>query len=228
MFGEYLRSEAFRSVVDSGALRFVEGRCVIDSEQYISVTEAGLRLTAEAKRDPEACTLKFVPLVSDAIARINGDARHRVYAPQLSGQVLSDPKVLTLMKQRFEDDCRMRSAESVTFWQKLWQYIRLRNMNSAVFAEKTLLDESYFRHAEKNDGKALPEVRTVVAMCIGLGLDLPQSQELLRLAGRALNDSREHIAYGYVLSMLRGQSIHECNTFLAEIGIRTLGAKGGM
>lgn len=226
VFDEYLRSEAFRAVVNSGALRFAEGRCVIDSDKYIVQTASGLRLTEAAKNDPDACTLKFVPAVSSGIARTGEE--HRIYAPQLSGSVLSDPKVMASMKRQFEDDCRMRTAESVTFWQMLWQYIRLRNMNSAVFCEKTLLDESYYRHAEKNDGKALPEVRTIVAMCVGLGLDLQQSQELLRLAGRALNDSREHVAYGFVLSMLRGQSIYDCNTFLAEIGIRTLGTKGGL
>ena len=226
VFDEYLRSEAFRAVVNSGALRFAEGRCIVDSEKYVIPTDFGLRLTEAAKNDPESCTLKFVPAVSSGIARTGEE--HRIYAPQLSGPALSDPKVMTLMKRQFEDDCRMRTAGNITFWQKLWQYIRLRNMNSAVFAEKTLLDESYYRHAQRNDGKALPEVRTVVAMCVGLGLDLPQSQELLRLAGRALNDSREHVAYGFVLSMLRGQSIYDCNTFLAEVGVRPLGAKGGM
>ena len=63
-------------------------------------------------------------------------------------------------------------------------------------------------------------------MGVGLGLDISEMEEVLKLGGMAFKSGdREQEAYRYLFTGLYGQDINACNAFLEEVGVETLGTK---
>ena len=80
----------------------------------------------------------------------------------------------------------------------------------------TSLGEENYRKAEsglKND----PNVRTIIAIGVGLSLDIETVENMLKLAGRSFKDTQEDRALKFCITSLSGQSIDDCNDFF-EIG----------
>jgi hypothetical protein len=89
--------------------------------------------------------------------------------------------------------------------------------NSTIFQSETLLGAAAYsilnNSTDKYDGKPW-DFRTVMAICVGLGVDQLTANRLLAAAGLTFGTSREHQAYAYILSSFHGASIDEVNTFL--------------
>lgn len=67
-------------------------------------------------------------------------------------------------------------------------------------------------------------MRPLVAMGVGLCLDLSEIEEVLSLGGMTfIKGDREHEAYKYLFTAFYGKDIDECNAFLAEVGVKQLG-----
>jgi hypothetical protein len=64
-----------------------------------------------------------------------------------------------------------------------------------------------------------------MAICIGLDLGLSVSEDLLKLCGYAFGASKEHQAYKFLLTALRGSGIDACNDVLIQLGFEPLGSK---
>ena len=63
-----------------------------------------------------------------------------------------------------------------------------------------------------------------VAMAVGLGLSLQEFQKVIKQAGICLKEGDEtDDAYSFILTVMQGQSIDECNDFLESIGVPVLG-----
>ena len=78
-----------------------------------------------------------------------------------------------------------------------------------------------FRDGKLNN----PEVRTVVAICIGLNLDIVQTMKMLRSAGHILLNTREHWAYKFLITCCEELDIEKSNAVLVSLGIRPLGSR---
>lgn len=69
-------------------------------------------------------------------------------------------------------------------------------------------------------------MRPLVAMGVGLGLDLSEMEEVLRLGGMAfMPGDTEQEAYKYLFTAFYQQGIDVCNAFLSEIGVTLLGTQ---
>ena len=63
-------------------------------------------------------------------------------------------------------------------------------------------------------------------MGVGLGLDLSEMEEVLRLGGMAFTPGDiEQEAYKYLFTAFYQQEIDACNAFLSEIGVTLLGTQ---
>ena len=63
-------------------------------------------------------------------------------------------------------------------------------------------------------------------MGVGLGLDLSEMEEVLRLGGMAFTPGNtEQEAYKYLFTAFYQQGIDVCNSFLSEIGVTPLGTQ---
>ena len=90
-------------------------------------------------------------------------------------------------------------------------------MTKYDFYLETELDRSIINNI-KNNSK--PELRTVIAICIGLKLDPRTSFELIQLAGHHLR-STVYYEYAYLdlLQNYNKKSIAECNKRLKELEV---------
>ena len=110
-----------------------------------------------------------------------------------------------------------------TFWQKADVLMEQRHWYSSTFKEKTRLsDKEYSRYIAKRN--TTPSLYAVMAICVGLDIDVQIADDLLATAGYKLNSTKEHQAYHFVLIHYRGR-IDECNAFLANKHVKLLGSR---
>ena len=63
-----------------------------------------------------------------------------------------------------------------------------------------------------------------VAMAVGLGLSLQEFQTVIKQAGLCLKEGdKTDDAYSFLLSVMQGQSVDECNDFLENVDVPRLG-----
>ncbi|GHV47867.1 hypothetical protein FACS189499_06130 [Clostridia bacterium] len=94
--------------------------------------------------------------------------------------------------------------------------------NSITFKEKTLLDDVTYSRIKNKKPKNW-KFQTIISVCFGLGTDLNTAAAMLQSEGYAFGKSPEHLAYAFVLDAMRGDSIDDCNAFLASINVPMLG-----
>ena len=138
--------------------------------------------------------------------------------------VLGDAEELRGKLEKFRAQYAKHKALTKTFWQRAYEIMEANHWNSAIFRERTQLNEKTYRRAKSNY-HSIPDIRTVIAICAGLDLDIFLTNELLGLAGHTLNNSLEHQAYGFVITGFHGKTIHERNEFLWALNIMPLGSK---
>ena len=65
----------------------------------------------------------------------------------------------------------------------------------------------------------------IVAIGVGLKLDIETVEKMLTLAGRSFKDSPEDRALKFCITGLSGHPIEDCNDFLESLGYEPLGTK---
>lgn len=113
-------------------------------------------------------------------------------------------------------------ADTPTFWEHARALMYRRRWNSTIFKEKTLLDKSTYSRVV-NGSDILPTIRTAMAICVGLGLEIQTAGTLLALAGHTFSANKEGQAYKQLFTRMRGYPIDVCNDFLVFHGIAPLG-----
>lgn len=126
----------------------------------------------------------------------------------------------------FEETNLRKISNAQSTNQVFLRYMKDAKWNSSIFQEKTLLSANDYSRLSSDHKFKLP---AYVAMAVGLGLSLDEFQKAIYLNGLSLDDKeRTHNAYSFVLSMLQGKSIDECNAFLEHVGVETLGTHSRM
>jgi hypothetical protein len=115
------------------------------------------------------------------------------------------------------------NTAALPFCQRLTAFMDYRNWNAQRFTKHTGLDATNFSKI-KNDKRKRLDMRTAVAIFVGLRLPLPAVEDLLCSAGMALSNSKEDRAYRYVILVMHGAGIHECNELLVAHGVPPLGS----
>jgi hypothetical protein len=142
------------------------------------------------------------------------------------GSVIDNAQELERKKNDFNARYEFYRATNKTFPELAATLMGLRHWNSTMFKEKTLLgDAEYSKLINKNgtyDNKPWT-LRTIMAICVGLGVDQLTGERMLSAAGLTFGASHEQQTYAYVLSSFHGASIDEVNTFLESVNVKPLG-----
>ena len=94
--------------------------------------------------------------------------------------------------------------------------------NTTVFQDRTLLSPMDYTRIQKPDH--VFKLSAYVAMAVGLRLSITEFQDAIRRSGLCLIEGDyKHDAYGFILSVMQGKNIDECNEFLEKSGIEPLG-----
>ena len=124
----------------------------------------------------------------------------------------------------FEKKLKRNQATAITpaMWMK--QRMNEEHWYETTFEAKTKLDKMNFSRVQSGTHKFT--MRPLVAMGIGLSLDLSEMEEVLGLGGMTfIKGDREHEAYKYLFTAFYGKGIDECNNFLQEVNVPLLGTQ---
>ena len=126
--------------------------------------------------------------------------------------------------RRFNEFVLLRQSEAVTSWQMVALLIKDKGWNKKSFCDNTLLDEFVYDRAMSNH-KSKPGFRTLMAICAGFDLGLSSTDTVLGASGFRLGNSKEHLAYEFIIREMPGTTLGKRNEFLASVGIASLGSR---
>ena len=224
LFDAFSTDKNLRQLLVSGAYRYIDGYIVKNKPKYV---EKGT-LTEYAIEHLEECTLEFKSVrhrITAAGALLQRYEDYDLIACSEGAVEEEDLKQKKLQFERFliEEANDDLAPPEKTFCEMLAPYIgQFRTGDD--FEIKTGVHRvklKQFRDGKLNN----PEVRTVVAICVGLDLDIVQTMEMLRSAGHILLNTREHWAYKFIITCCEGMEIEERNAILIALGIRPLGSR---
>ena len=122
----------------------------------------------------------------------------------------------------FAETHKRKETNSKTANELLWGYMVDDKWNTSIFQDRTLLSPMDYTRIQKPDHRF--KLPAYMAMAVGLGLSLSEFQFVIKQAGLSLIDGdKQDDAYTFVLSVLQGRPIDECNDFLETIGLPALG-----
>ncbi|MDR1438734.1 MAG: hypothetical protein LBJ10_01585 [Clostridiales bacterium] len=104
-----------------------------------------------------------------------------------------------------------------TFGGALIALMGWREMTVEQLAEKSLVSPKTIQRMRTNIHHKF-ELRTVIAVCIGLNLPCYVSTALVERAGLAFKPTDEHVAYQHLLTEYCNRTTHDCNEALQGKG----------
>ena len=115
--------------------------------------------------------------------------------------------------------------QGASFCEKVNAYMERLHWYPDTFEARTGQSLDTYRRIARGD-LATPRKSTVMALCVGLGLDYRMATDLLQSAGYALSSTEKtDTAYDYILLMHPGQGLDICNRELKARGVKPLGEK---
>lgn len=228
-FGLYCENALLKSALDTGAFRFVEGYFVFNDDKYLQINASGARtLTIYAKEHLPECTLDFsVRLVPDGMMHSQTSIMYRsdsTFREESSFE--SNTQNMELFNKAKDFEKKLQRVQAKTVTPAMWMKQRMdeEHWYEYTFEVKTGLDKMHYSRVQGGTHKF--SMRPLVAMGVGLCLDLNEMEEVLRLGGMAFKDGdREQEAYKYLFTAFYGKGIDECNDFLREVNVPLLGTQ---
>lgn len=224
LFDAFSTDKNLRRLLVSGTYRYADGYVVKNKPQYV---ENGT-LTEYAIKHLEECTLEFKTVRCEVVAEDALLQRYQNYALIADSEGALEESVLKDKKKQFERFLVEETDDDLappkkTFCEMLAPYLSQFEKSDDF---ETLTGVHRVKLKQFRDGKLNnPEVRTVVAICIGLNLDIEQTTDMLRSAGHILLNTREHWAYKFLITCCEELDIEKSNAVLISLGIRPLGSR---
>ncbi len=123
---------------------------------------------------------------------------------------------------RFSEMHNRQATNSKTANEMLWSYMQDAKWNTSIFQDRTLLSPMDYTRIQRPD--YIFKMPAYVAIAVGLGLSLQEFQGVIKQAGLCLKEGdKTDDAYSFILSVMQGQPIDECNDFLENVDVPKLG-----
>lgn len=229
-FKLYLENESLRETIDTGVFCFADGYFVLRDLAYVHSEGNDLHLTEYAKAHLAECTLDFsVRLVAEQYLAHDASSymmyrSDTVFKKEASFEANTQNTEIYNKAKDFERKFQRSEATHKTANELLWEYMRKDHWNTTTFLYHTNLSPmDYTRVQKPNHRFKLP---ALVAMGVGLELDLQEMEEILSLAGLTFQEGdRTQQAYKYLFTGMYGRTIDECNDFLRAVNVPELGSQ---
>lgn len=240
----YVENPLFRQAVDSGRYTYVDGRIVLNSSRYIRFDNGYMTLRDDIKEDTHLYCLHY----RQEIEWIGRDYRHGIQHRRRRGFADSRyPKVWRmavpayptrkLLKSELEDAKRISSVNDVSienmiaivgsghgpgenFAEALARFMDESCVTEEMLAELTGLAPKTIQRMRNPQLRS--SLKSVIAICIALSLDLYNSMYLIHLAGFELTNSREDKVYYFILGFAYKDTVYDCNRMLERLQMKPL------
>ena len=227
LFDVFSTDRNLQRLLVSGAYRYVDGYIVKNEPKYIEKDGTATRLTQYAAAHLEECTIEFKTVRRKGKVEDSLMQRYQYSELEADCEQAFTEEELKQHRAGFEQFVKEECVDDLappekTFCELLAPYVK--NMTGTDFEADTGVRRVKLRKIL--DGKFNnPEVRTVVAICAGLNLDIMETTELLQSAGHILLNTREHWAYKYIIVCGEGMLLDERNSILIALGVPPLGSR---
>ena len=240
-FYEYSRNTAFREMLQSGYFRFVEDAFVINHPKYIFQDDGGIyRLTKHAIEHQQECTLLFEYAVNlsyggpgkpsmtfSFLASIETNYKKLPrYVSNVNNDATFDvAKALEIVNSEFESFKKERTAiaPATGFWDRVNQIMTAKGITLSKFKEDSGLNDQTVSRLRLQ--QTAISMRTGIAVCFGLNIDITEAKKLLELARLTLNNEAECLGYEFVISNFKDCPLFEKNDILVKFGIDPIGTR---
>jgi hypothetical protein len=242
-FDEYLKNKEFQKTIDSGIFTYVgngeEGSFVINHPSAIESMNGKLCLTDLAQNNLAMYALQFTDadayyhfyysgygyLKEDgALYKKNPDNKHLSrYNQNRNSETIQRGENLTAIIETIATQYESGEDSDITFCKIVTDKMEKKGWDYKNFMDNTLLNASIYYAIIKNKQRNT-SLSTVIAICIGLGLNITDSEYLLSLCGYRLRNTIIDSAYRCIL-MYANLGIDYCNSILANYGIPELGSQ---
>ena len=244
-----LEDASLQNWVRDGRFVFAEGYFVLAEEQYVIKKEGQLNLTAKAKRNLSKCVIniheqRFVSyphLYKDLIGfttlkKVEGvDTRLLTFHPKYQSSFKYEPDEVYdsfrdyLASQDEEEEIELMTMignPSKTLCECLWFLMENRNWKyPEKFNKETELHKNYHGKIKNNNYNNMSK-KTLLAICIGLGLNLRITEKLFEKSEDKLNYYKEpDKIYIRIMETIPSLTISNFNSILRSCGVEELGTK---
>ena len=233
LFKAYCFDRAFKKLVDSGQFVFVDHHLVLKDEKYVSYNQGGnVTLSEYALSHMDECCVVFSKGYSYQ-SKYQGAKYYTQFmrnaAPvenQIEYSFELNKHNQTLLDQIKNAKHRAEALRRYpgSFAETLVALQKERKLSNKQLADRSLVGEKTIQRL-RNDEEYPTSVQTVLGLCVGLKLPLPEAKMFLSKTDFKLNFMKgEGYVYQCVLGACAENSIYEINEMLEENGIKPLGS----
>lgn len=228
-FKLYRENDLLRETLNTGAFCFAEGYFVLNDKRYLTDTGNGIKsMTSYAREHLAECTLDFaIKLIPDSLIHGTSQMMYRsdnVFNTESTYDANTQNTELFNIAKDFEK--RLKRAQATATTPAAWMKKRMdeEHWYESTFEDRTGLDKMNYSRVQ--GGVHNFTLRPLVAMGVGLGLDLSEMEEVLRLGGMSFKPGdKEQEAYKFLFTAFYGKDIDTCNDFLKEVNVTPLGTQ---
>ena len=233
LFKAYCFDREFKKLIDSGQFIFADRHLVLNNEKYIARDQSGNATLSEyALSHMDECCVVFSKGYSyqskyqgaryyTQFMRNAAPVENQVeYSFELNAHNKTLLEQIKNAKRRSEAMRRYPGS----FAETLVALQKERKLSNKQLADRSLVGEKTIQRL-RNDEEYPTSVQTVLALCLGLKLPLPEAETFLGKTDFKLNSMKgEGYVYQCVLGACAENSIYEINEMLKENGITPLGS----
>lgn len=204
----YISNEIFRKTIDSGEYIYVDNNVCLNKATYINSRSGRLQMTDYGRSNKDECCLLYKMMTTKDMDK---ELEDKVPASIREG--------VSKSKELAEAMCKYHGGFAETFRQML---------EESGLSNNELCSRSFIQTRTLGRIKSGQEIslQTLLALCCGMNLSVPQIELLLQKSGRFLRGEVEQdVAYKLMLPYCSTMSLEKINLVLFKNGYEVWGSK---
>lgn len=232
LFKAYCLNKDFRKAIDTGRFVYIEGHVCLDNEKYIVRSDEQIKLTQYALSHIDECCFVFDKGYSYE-SKYQGQKYYtqmmyktpeQPNAQEYSFELNAHNKILLSQIQGASKSANAMRLYPGAFSETLVQFMKERKLSNKKLADASLVGERTIQRL-RNDEEYPTTVQTVLGLCYGLKLSVPEAEMLVGKTDFNIKPTNpQNYAYRCALSACAENSIYEINEMLEACGYIPFGS----
>ena len=232
LFKAYCLNKDFRKAIDTGRFVYIEGHVCLDNEKYIVCPDGQIKLTQYALSHIDECCFVFDKGYSYE-SKYQGQKYYtqmmyktpeQPNAQEYSFELNAHNKILLSQIQGASKSANAMRLYPGAFSETLVQLMKERKLSNKKLADASLVGERTIQRL-RNDEEYPTTVQTVLGLCYGLKLSVPEAEMLVGKTDFNIKPTNpQNYAYRCALSACAENSIYEINEMLEACGYIPFGS----
>ena len=232
LFKAYCLNKDFRKAINTGRFVYIEGHVCLDNEKYIVHSDGQIKLTQYALSHIDECCFVFDKGYSYE-SKYQGQKYYtqmmyktpeQPNAQEYSFELNAHNKILLSQIQGASKSANAMRLYPGAFSETLVQLMKERKLSNKKLADASLVGERTIQRL-RNDEEYPTTVQTVLGLCYGLKLSVPEAEMLVGKTNFNIKPTNpQNYAYRCALSACAENSIYEINEMLEACGYIPFGS----